>query len=66
MPMGSVANGEKLHIFTQHGRTFTFHNYKKLLVNEATISFDYEAMSDDMWKHATFYVANVAGWSVLE
>lgn len=55
-----------LHIFTQQGRTYTFHNITQLVTNESVISFNYEAMSDGNIKHATFYVASIAGWSKAE
>lgn len=52
-----------LHIFTQHGKTYTFRGYYNLVANESVISFDYKAMSDGKTKHASFYVSNMTGWS---
>jgi len=50
-------------VFTTQGKTFTFKRIRRLVTNEFSISFDYEAMSDEMYKHATFFVANLAGYS---
>jgi hypothetical protein len=52
-----------LHLFTQHGRTFTFHGVANLVTNESTVTFDYTAQSDGRTKRGTFYVAGLAGWS---
>ncbi len=52
-----------VHIFTVHGKTFTFKDVTNILVNESAITFDYVAMSDEREKKATFFVANLAGYS---
>lgn len=56
----------KLHIFLTSGKTFTFHEVESVSENESTLQFLYRAKSDGMGKLATFPVANIAGWSVLE
>lgn len=59
---------EKLHLFTNHGVTYTFINIVEgsLVVNESVIAFSYKAMSDSNIKEATFFVRNLAGFTVLK
>lgn len=55
---------DKVHIFLDSGRTFTFKDATIAESNESVIVIEYTAMSDGLQKRATFYVANVAGISV--
>ena len=57
---------EKLTIFMQTGRTFTFKEIEILADNESVISFNYSAMSDGLTKTATFSKNIIAGHSVTE
>ena len=53
----------QLSVFTVHGKTFTFKELDEIVLNESSLSFNYRAMSDSRYKHATFFVANLAGFS---
>jgi hypothetical protein len=53
----------KLVIFLNSGKTFTFRDITITTNNETALCFDYVAMSDGGVKHATFYVHNMAGYS---
>jgi len=54
----------KLHIFTIHGKTFTFFNVIMLEGNETCLNFTYSAQSDGQAKEGTFWLNNMAGFSV--
>jgi hypothetical protein len=53
-----------LHLFTTSGKTFTFHGIEWFSSNESVLTFRYKAGSDGLVKEGTFYVANLAGFSV--
>ena len=55
-----------LHLFTQHGKTFTFRKVIELETNESELTFGYVAKSDGRLKRAHFLMANLAGYSVLD
>ena len=56
----------KLHIFTQHGSTYTFLNGEILTFNESSLVFLYEAESDGCMKQANFWVKQICGYSLVE
>lgn len=55
-----------LHLFTTHGRTFTFRNGLVNVDNETVIAFEYIAASDGQTKHGVFYKSNLVGVSTLQ
>jgi hypothetical protein len=63
---GRVMNFKKVHIFTQHGNTYTFLNVFNFSYNETAIRFEFTAQSDGKPKRATFFVACIAGFTVME
>ena len=55
-----------LTLFLVSGHTFTFREGSVVSDNETTISFQYKAMSDGLFKEATFYKNLVAGTSITK
>lgn len=56
----------KVHIFTQHGRTYTFLQVFDFQTNESVVAFRYQAQSDGLVKRAVFFVASIAGYSTMQ
>lgn len=54
----------KLHIFTDGGRTFTFLDVTILVNNESTLVFEYGAQSDGATKHGSFDKHRIVGHSI--
>ena len=50
--------------FTPVGRTYTFRDVEMLCDNETEIQIGYTAMSDGLYKVATFPKNTMCGWSV--
>jgi hypothetical protein len=59
-------NFRKLSIFTTYGGTYSFKDVEEFNQNETVITFRFKAQSDGESKKATFFVSNVAGFTVLE
>lgn len=57
---------KKVHIFTQHGSTYTFLNVFNFSFNVTALRFEFTAQSDGNPKTATFFVACIAGFSVMD
>ena len=53
----------KLCIFTPYGSTYTFRDVNVTQDDQTVLEFKYLAMSDRVWKIATFYKSNIVGWS---
>lgn len=51
-------------IFTQLGRTYTFKDVEISTDNETVLVFRYRAMSDGLYKIATFQKSVICGWSL--
>ena len=55
---------KSLVIFTESGRTYTFHGITVVTDNESFLTFTYKAMSDGKTKKATFYKNRIVGYSL--
>lgn len=53
-----------LHIFTDSGHTFTFHNVTIKVDNESSLVFEYGALSDGRVKVAEFSKHRIIGFSM--
>ena len=53
----------KLHIFTQHGATYTFHNLTAFAENESNITFSFTSEKDGTEKKGSFIVKNIVGYT---
>ena len=53
-----------LCVFTLYGRTFTFRDVEIEQCNETMLRFKYVAQSDGQQKRGTFWIANMAGYSI--
>ena len=54
---------KKLHIFTQHGATYTFMDLTDFQENESVLTFTFTSAKDGTEKHGTFYVKNIVGFT---
>ena len=54
---------KKLHIFTQHGATYTFTNLTVFTENESVITFTFTSQKDGTEKNGTFYMKNIVGFT---
>jgi len=53
-----------LHLFTNHGHTFTFKDGTVVVDNETMLTFVYAAASDGKSKEGVFQKRNLAGYSI--
>ena len=53
----------KLHIFTQHGATYTFTNLTSFAENESNITFTFVSQKDGTEKFGSFIVKNIVGYT---
>ena len=53
----------KLHIFTQHGATYTFKDLTSFNENESVLIFSFTSQKDGTEKFGTIYVKNIVGYT---
>ena len=64
--MSEPVEYQSVCFFLPTGRTFTFRNVEMLTDNETVWVIQYQAMSDELVKTATFFKSHVAGIAVLD
>jgi hypothetical protein len=58
-------NYSKVHIFTQHGATYSFKDVTDFNQNETVVSFTFTAQSDGQVKRAVFFVKCIVGFTTM-
>lgn len=61
-----VTNDSLLHIFTDGGNTYTFHNAKITVDNESVLEFEYKSASDNRSKKGSFLKKRIVGYSITQ